>query len=305
MFKQSFKVFFTIVMILFVFFSCSRTKKTSVVRINNSPSMTSATGHLIKELKLMEKYLPQVIKVEWSDIAVGPDIRDAIVSEKVDIGDIAVISYLSAVENNYPLVMLSSAGKTQINVYSNRSDIKSFNDFTSSDRIAITSKGTNLHAAFMTKCYQIFGDPMKFDNLLVSIPAADAIASIQSSNDFDGAIFSFPNTVRVKDIANLTLISDMSDVINEYNIGSLYFTSESFYKNNPELIDAFLKAQIDANNFAATDPEKAAEVLSRIFEIEKDCLVEALLALPLTNVASGLEKQAEILYGAGMLKNKP
>ncbi|MCM1258957.1 MAG: hypothetical protein NC307_14050 [Roseburia sp.] len=66
--------------------ACGKSKD-RVVRIAQTGVYVPATAQIMQEKGILEKYLPEGVKVQWSQIATGPDIRDAIISKQVDIVD--------------------------------------------------------------------------------------------------------------------------------------------------------------------------------------------------------------------------
>jgi ABC-type nitrate/sulfonate/bicarbonate transport system substrate-binding protein len=285
--------------------SCSRTDNASVIRVNILPLFSNAQIQLMKGLKLLEKYFPENMTIEWSSIENGPDIRDALMADKLDIANVSIATFISAIENDLPLVLLSYCGSTPTYLYSKRSDIQSLCDFKETDKIALTTRTSVTHIAFLAKCKKILGDSMALDKALIPIPIAETISSLQNSNDFDGALISFPNTARARDIEDLTKISDLSDVIYQYGIGTVFVTSKSFYDRNPELIKAFYMAQKDALDFLAENPKEAAKILNDTYNVAFDDVLETLLAFPPANVIRGYDKLAELLYEAGILQSRP
>lgn len=274
------------------------------LRVAQTGVYVSATAQIMREKGILEKYLPEGVSVEWSQIATGPDLREAIVSEQVDIADFSLMTYIAAYENKLPLTLLSFSGSTPINIYSNDNSIKALNEVSAEDKIAITNKSTNLHIAFLAYCKEKLGDAMVYDNCLSPIPAADAIASLQTAKDYNAAIFSFPMMIKAEQNENLELLADMTDVIQDYSIGDVFVTHSDYYKENQDIINAFLKAQDETLQFIDENPDETAQILSSLYGIEKEAVLEVLKKMPPSKEVVGYDKQAELMYTAGILSKE-
>lgn len=276
-----------------------------VVRIAQTGVYVSATAQIMKEKEILEKYLPEDVEIEWSQIATGPDLREAIISGNADIADFSLMTYIAAYENGLPLTLLSFSGSTPINIYSNDSEVEVLDGFPSTSSIAITNKSTNLHIAFLAYCKEQLGDAMRYDNCLSPIPAADAIASLQTSRDYNGAVFSFPMMVKAEENQNLKLIADMTDVITNYSIGDGFITHSDYIKENKDIIDAFLAAQDETLQFISDHSEETAQILATLYGVEVEEVNEVLAKMPPRKEVVGYDKQAELLYEAGILPKEP
>lgn len=276
-----------------------------VFHVNDSGSYGSAVLSLIKNKDLLTKYLPKDVTVEWTKVEGGANIRDAVVAGEADCATFAGATFISGIENNMPLVLLSNGSDGPSILYSNNPNISSLKDITANSRISLTNKGTNMHLAFMAACKDEFNDPNKFDSQLVSMANADALASLASSKDLDCALLTFPSTIKAKKINGLVSILDLSDVAVKYGIGSYLVANKDFYEKNPDLINALNKAYIDAIELMKKEPAETAQTLSEAYGIEASYIEEIIKAHPPRLEVSGYDKVADLLYKAGILKEQP
>lgn len=297
---RKFTILLIIMSLTFVFSSCGK-EKAQTLRIAQTGVYVSATAQIMKEKGILEKHLPEGISVEWNQIATGPDLREAIVSEQVDIADFSLMTYIAAYENNLPLTLLSFSGSTPINIYSNDESVNALDEFSDTSNIAITNKSTNLHIAFLAYSEEVLGDAMRYDNCLSPIPAADAIASLQTSQDYNGAVFSFPMMIKAETNENLKLLADMTEVIQEYSIGDAFVVHSDYFKNNPDIVEAFLKAQDETLQFINENPDETAEILSGLYGIDQNEILKVLEIMPPRKELIGYDKQADLMYKAGIL----
>ncbi len=296
-----------LVVISIVFVGCDIAKEREVktIRIGGSSVYTGSVAMVMKERELLEKYLPENVNVEWVEIETGPDLRDALLSDNIDIAGISLMTFITSYENDLPLTLVSFSGATPIKLYSNDENVKALEEFTSDSKIAITNKNTTLHTAFLATCKEQLGDSVQYDSNLSPIPGSDALASVQTGKDFNGAIFSFPLCTKADKVEGLTMLEDMSTVIKDYGIGAAFVARKDFYDDNAEIMEAFLNAQKDATDYIVNNDEEAAEFLCESFGCDKQLVVEAIKNMPPTEKVIGYDKQAQLLYEAGILKDEP
>lgn len=284
---------------------CESKSNERVVRLSWNISYGSVMQCIMKEKGILEKYVPEGVTIEWSHVEGATEIRDAAVAGKLDIAAVSLSTFVSSYENGFPFTLLSYDGASLVNLYSNDPQITTIDDFTENSRIAIVNKSGYLYMAFLAYCKENLGDAMIYDNLLTPIPAADAIASLQTSKDFNGAVFQFPALIQAEEIEGVTLIADFTDIIKEYGFGSVFFTNSDYYEKNPDIIEAFYKAQDETLQFIKDNTEETAQILSEIFEVEADKIVEALQKMPPQKEMVGYDKQAQLMYEAGILEKEP
>jgi ABC-type nitrate/sulfonate/bicarbonate transport system substrate-binding protein len=275
------------------------------IRVNYSPSYASSIQQVIMLKSLLEPYLPEGVTVEWTTVATAPETRDGIVAGSIDIASISCMSVIAALENGFPVVLLSSAASTPINLFSRTPDIKSINDIKRANKISIGAYGSNQHLAFMLACKEIFGNASVFNDKLMQIAEPDAIASLANSDEFDCAISYFPYTLQIAEIPKVKLLLELTPYVQKYGIGSYFFTNKKFYDNNPALIGAFRKAQKDAVDFMTDHPAEAALLLADMYKVEPKFVEDALKTLPPRLEIAGYDNVADLLFEAGILDSPP
>lgn len=282
---------------------CSK-KKSKIIHISISASYGTTTSNIMKEYGLLEQCLPEGYSVEWHFMTSASDMRDALVSGDLDIVCTSLPTFILGFENGLPLQLISFAGSVPIGLYTNDPSINSLSDFQSTDRIAAKSKGNNGHIAFLISSQQALGNALALDDQIVTIQESDALALLQSSDDYQASIFSFPMTVKAER-AGLYEVVSFNDVINDYGIGSTYFTRKNFYAKEPEVISALREAQKMALNLIQTDPEGVAAKLSPVFELDEDEILFALQTMPPRSEYLGYNKLAQLLYEIGLIDHEP
>lgn len=154
------KVIFVVAIIVVAVISCvlvlnnqqggTKIAKERTVVINYNPdNYASAVFQIAKENNLFEKYLPENVKVEWTTLTSASDIRDAMVAGDIDIGTPGIMAYMTAIDNDMPLTLMSFYGYATVKAYTNQENINSLADFKSGDQISISGLASNPQAAYL------------------------------------------------------------------------------------------------------------------------------------------------------------
>jgi len=288
--------------------SCSganieKDNKAKVIRINISDTIASCIQQTMQMEQFLEKYLPGGVTAEWTNIAATPDIRDAIATNRIDIGSFSIASYISSIENGMPLVALSGTLPLTNELVTTRSGINSFSDINEQHSIVMLSRGSSAELAFSLRCKEVFGNAAVFSQNIVVIPNAEMAAMIQGNDDYDLYAPAFPFLQKMAELENVKVVEGLSETAVKYGIGSILVTSEDFYKNNPELIEAFQKASLDTVRHLKENTEEAAQKLAWLYgdEVMPEDVAAVLKRCPPELRITSYDIIADLLYEMGIL----
>jgi len=264
---------------------------------------------VMRHNSLMEKYLPEGIAVEWKNIDVQTDMRDAIVAGVVDIGVLPSSQLIIANAAGIPLIPISDFVGVRVGLYSFHDNIKSVDDIqVTTDKIFAASFGNASHTSFQIFCYEAFGDAQKFDTNIAPMSYADMWASVESSDDLAVGLIAFSDNLKADARPDLcTLILDLSPYVLNNSLGSMALTTEDFYNNNPTFIDAYRKASKEAVDFVLNNNHEAAVLLSNYWEYDISIIENELSMLPPSFGIneSGFDALADFMFFIGTLKDEP
>lgn len=283
---------------------CSSNTERKVTIAYNPNAYASAISQIMKSENLLNKYLPKDCRVEWVEMSSASDIRDALASGAIDIGTPALTAYISAQENNMPIKLLSNYGSAQVCCYATN-NVKKIEDFTINDSIAIKGLNTNPHIAFLAYCKENSLDVNKYNSMITKIPETETLAMLENSSQISGAVLSYPITKKADKISNCKLIADLSDVVEEYNLGTVVCVNENYYKNNQDIIEGFENAHRYIVNTWQSDIEKNSLILSKQYSCSTDEITSIMKKMPPTFEITGYDKLANLMYECKMLNNKP
>lgn len=263
---------------------------------------------VMKEEQLIEKYVPEDVSVNWSIIASNDEQRDSLSTGDLDSATMATTSFIAAYENGLDMVPLASFNEFEdsesILLYSCRDDIKSMDDLTMEDRIAIVGTiGGATHMAFMMACEERFGDALYFEANTVTMSYSDVLAVASTSDELAATVIAFTPGVSVLPESGLTHIENITrDAL------TISVMKRDFYESNPELAEAYRKAFIEASEFIVEHPEDAAVHLASYWEgCTVEQIVEYLKTRPHTYKISetSYDATAQFMYRNGMIDHEP
>jgi NitT/TauT family transport system substrate-binding protein len=257
---------------------------------------------------ILEELLPKDVSIEWVNINNSADIRDSLVTGRIDVATVNIPNFITAYENGLPVTLLSNYIVQTAFIYSTRADILSLNDISRGDRLASTGIGTAYHLTLMLVAKEMFGNAARFDENIVVMDNADMVASVETSNDLDLIMLGFPSIIRADEIASLTPIFDLTPVMQNHNISFVTVTRDNFYDNNPVLIEILYEAFRQAISFIIEHPGDAASLLAGFYgNVSAEDIKHQLISAPpqLEISESGYNGVAELMYEVGMIPNPP
>lgn len=303
MMKKIFAALMTVIMCV-AMSACGakqETKENRTIILNYSKSFPSGTTLVMREEGYLEKYMPEDVTIEWTGLTAATEMRDAIVSGATHIAEFSLSAFIIGVENGLPLQAISYCSPAPCNLYTNLENIQSMEELPADSQITVNALSSTLHISFLAQCKKDTGSYTTFNNNLVPMPNLEAAAAL-AEGSVDASILSFPTLLKTEEMSNVHMLEDFSDVINEYSIGSVFTANTTFYEENPDIIEAFKKAQKAALDLYATNPERFAEIMAKEYGVDMEIVLEQLKKFPPTDQLQGYDKQAEMLYEAGILK---
>lgn len=268
----------------FVLASLSLSVQAETIRIAIGTQDTTincaAGGLLIRELGLLDKYLPHDGKykdaqyqVEWKNFTSGAPLTNEMVAGKLDFG--AMADFPGAFNG----VAFETAGKHSLFISVLSGNIKGSGNGivvpTSSTAQSLADlKGKTISVPFASTAHGMLlravaaqgWDPLKDVNIIAQAPevAGSALQAdkIDAHADFVPFGELFPN----RGFARKIYDGSQSNAPTFH--GAL--VDESYAKKYPEIVVAYLRAGIEANQLLAAEPEKYSELIEKVTGIEAE-----------------------------------
>lgn len=235
-------------------------------------------GLLIRELKLLEKYLPRDGKykgvtwdIQWKNYTSGAPLTNEMVADKLDIGSMADFpgsangaAHQKAGKKSVFITVLSGStlGSGNGIVVPKDSPITSLAELkgrTISVPFASTAHGMLLRAI------QAQGwDPEKDVNIITQAPEVAGPALLAGKIEAHADFVPFAELFVHRGFARK--IFDGAQANSPTYHGSL--VSAEYAKKYPEVVTAFLRAAVEADRLIAAEPEKYSELIEKVTGIE-------------------------------------
>lgn len=240
----------------------------------------AAGGLLIRELGLLDKYLPHDGKykdatydVEWKNFTSGAPLTNEMVAGKLDFGAMADfpgafngVAFETAGKHSLFISVLSGSIKGSGNgiVVPSDSTVQSLSEL----------KGKSISVPFASTAHGMLlravaaegWDPLKDVNIIAQAPeiAGSALQAkkIDAHADFVPYAELFPNRGFARKIY------DGSQSNSPTFHGAL--VDENYARQYPEVVVAYLRAGVEANQLLAAEPEKYSELIEKVTGIEAE-----------------------------------
>lgn len=237
-------------------------------------------GLLIRELKLLEKFLPRTGKykdaqyqIEWKNFTSGAPLTNEMVAGKLDLGSMADFpgsfngaAFQKAGRKSIFITVLSGSTSGSGNgiVVPKNSKVQSITELkgrTISVPFASTSHGMLLRAI------QAQGwDPLKDVNITTQAPEVAGPALQAGKVEAHADFVPFAELFPYRGFARK--IYDGSQANAPTFHGSL--VDEDYAKKYPEVVVAYLRAALEADRLVAAEPEKYSELIAKVTGIEAE-----------------------------------
>lgn len=247
------------------------TKEVQTIRLG---VMTGNSDHWVAEVGtekgIFEKY---GIELQVTEFAAGINTVDAIVTDQVDIGnlaDYAAINRLGNTQDNTDLRMIanfesSSTGK----LYVNPKEVTELSDI--SGKGLVTLAGT-VWDYWNAKTFEQAGIT-EDQQVLVNVDSAQAALGVMTTGEGVAFWASGTNAKKLEEAGMEPLIA-MDDL--GLRTDSYFITTEKYIDENEELLTNYLKAFQETQDWVLENQEEAAEIVEEKTGIPKDQFLENL-----------------------------
>lgn len=242
----------------------------------------AAGGTLIRELKLLEKYLPHDGKykdtqydIQWKNFTSGAPLTNEMVAGKLDIGSMADfpgsfngVAFQKAGKQSIFISVLSGSitGSGNGIVVPKSSPVQSLAELkgkTISVPFASTSHGMLLRAVA-----QQGWDPDKDVTIITQSPEIAGSALQATKIDAHADFVPFAELYPYRGFARKVYDGSQANAPTMH--GTL--VDAEYARKHPEVVVAFLRAAIEADRLLAAEPEKYSELISKVTGIEAEVI---------------------------------
>jgi len=250
----------------------STDKGAKTVRVATQAGIATSNILLVKVNGYLEEELKNLgVSVRWDSFASGPPMNEAFAAGEEDIGVVGDLPLLLAKASGQKIITFAKDASGEkavaltVGVNSGITDVAQLKG----KKVAFVrgSFGHHLLGLLLNQAGLTFSDIEQ-----INLPNPDIGNAVGSGQADAGVMWEPPLTNSVKNGLTKRLIDGTGIKSNS----TFFFTTESFAKDNPEILKAYLRALEKANKFIADDPRKTAELLQSEVRLPVETYAELL-----------------------------
>jgi NitT/TauT family transport system substrate-binding protein len=276
---------------------------------------------VMKERGLIEKHAAAAgltdVTVRWIELGGPAVMNDALLSGSVDFiaaGPPAFITLWDRTRDSADIRGVAAMSSLPMYLNTTAEHIKTLEDFTSQDKIAVTSVKVSIPSINMQMyAAEKYGtaEAYKFDRYTVTMTHADAVVAMLSGGNQINAHFTSPpfHQREIKDPRVHTVL-DTDAIMHGATTFTMLSTTAKYREQNPDAYKAVVAALDEANEIIRSDPQAAAQILFAAeatagFSVEE--LVEVLRdpAIKFTTTPENTHKYATYMHEIGSIEHQP
>ena len=246
----------------------------------NTTTNTVTGGIVIKELKLLEKHLPKTGKysniefqLDWQNFTSGPPVTNGMVANKLQIG----------MMGDYPLLVNGATGQQTKGNETQLIAVIAYNAFGAGNGVVVHKdspyydladlKGKTLSVPFgsaahgmVLQAMQERGWPENFWNLVSQSPEVGTTNLQEKKIDAHADFVPFAELLPYRGFARKIFDGVQTKVPTFHGV----VVRKDFAEKYPEVVVAYIKALMEANDWVRKNPKQAAGKIEEWTRIEKE-----------------------------------
>jgi NitT/TauT family transport system substrate-binding protein len=238
------------------------------INIAEQYGLAYAPLQIMKSNKLLEKNLPG-IKITWQQVSNTAAIREAMVSNKIDAGFMAIPPFLIGLDKGMEWKIATGLSSSSVELITNKNNIQSLKDFLKEDKIALPQPGSVQHILLSMACENQLKDSHKLDNNLITLSHPDGMNAL-INNSIAAHFTSPPYSFKELENKNMHVVLDGKEALGEDFTFIVGVTTKKFHDDTPKAYTAFIKSINEAIDLINNNPEKSAEILAPIYNLSKE-----------------------------------
>ena len=276
---------------------------------------------IMEQNKLVEKHAMSIgatdLKIQWVDVSGPSAMNDALLSGAVDFiaaGPPAFLVLWDRTRDSAKVQGLSAITSLPMYLNTTQPRVKTLDDLTNSDKIAVTAIKVSIPAIVMQMlAAEKFGiaDAAHYDRFTVSMTHPDGVvALLGGSGAITGHFTSPPFYQRERKDPRVHTVMNTDEVMKGSTTFTMLSTTSAFREKNPKAIQAVLAALEEANAMIRADRKMAAGVLLASttesgFSLQDLTEVVEDPAVKFTTTPENVMKYAEFMHRIGTLQHAP
>ena len=138
----------------------------------------------------------------------------------------------------------------------------------------------------------------------VEVPLPDMVGQLEAGQ-IDAAGLVEPFVTTGKNAGQRMIIYDRVATEPEMTVAT-YFTSDSYLQDNPDVVEAFVRAMNKSLEYATENPDEARQAIANYTQIPPDVLADVVLPLWQTDLnVDSIENTAQLMVDQGIAESEP
>lgn len=310
-FKRTGTSLFLFVLVITIMLSgCSQAQKQesnstsslSKITIAEQYGLAYAPLQVMKKQKFLERRLPG-LQVEWRQLSNTTEIREAMLTGKVQAGFMAIPPFLIGWDKGMQWKIATGLSSSPVALVTNQTHIKSLKDLTTKDRIALPQPGSVQHILLSMAAEKELGDSRRFDNQLVTLNHPEGMSALLAKKDITAHFTAMPYLAKELETSGIHQVLSGEQAMGTDFSFIVGVTTSKLHDQNHEVYQAFVASVQEAVDFVRKNPEQTAELLAEDYQLSK-AEVFKYLTFPGTDYTTnvkGVARFAEFMAKNGYL----
>ncbi|MEQ9727070.1 ABC transporter substrate-binding protein [Pseudomonas sp. WHRI 8822A] len=275
--------------------------------------------HVVKDRQLIEKHAKAQglddIEVQWRTISGATAMNEALLAGAIDVVSAGVPPMLTVWDRTHGrqnVKAVASLGSLPNYLLSNRAEVKTLQDLSEKDRIAVPAAGVGFQSrTLQIETAKLYGnaDFQRFDRISVSLPHPDAtVALTRGGSEITAHFSSPPFQYQALESPNVHKLISSYDILGGQATFNVLYATEKFHDANPKTYKAFYDALVEASQIIKADKAAAAETYIKVENSKLPlAFVKKIIEDPENDFTVSPQRTfiyADKLHELGVLKNK-
>ncbi len=276
--------------------------------------------NVAQDQKLVEKHgkaLGVDVKVEFVKLSGGASINEALLSGSIDVAGAGVgpmLTIWDRTRGRQNVRAVASLGNLPYELVTNNPAVRSIDDLTDKDRIALPASGVSMQSRLLQLASaKKWGDAQynKLDKLQIALAHPEATAAMLKGGSEISAHFSSPPFQQQELAGNpaVHVLLNSYDVLGGPSAAAVLYATEKYRADNPKTYRALIEGLTEAVALVKSNPELAADIFIRTNRSGMDrALLLKVIRSPDVDYKLPLQNTfmlADFMYRVGVIKQKP
>ena len=242
------------------------------------------------------------VKIQWVKLPNTAAIREAMLSNSLDVGFVGIPPFLLGLENGMEWKIISALSESNVALITKDETLNSLADLRDEHRIILPQPGSIQHILLQMASEELFGDATQFDDQLLTLSHPDGVVAFTSGDQNQLHFTTPPYLQEDLKVTSSRVLLDGKECFGDAFTFIVGICDREFYEEN-EQYACFKIALNKSIDFMNQNPEASIKILSETYEYSIEELAQYLDATQtkFDTKVLGLEKFINFMTKTGQL----